>query len=101
MTRNQVSRFHRLGRSLMSGILLGLVWPATGFANHVTLHSLDDSVELSGELIGVEEGFYIVNSLMGQMRFPVDSVTCEGEGCPQIPPPALCVWGALIPWGTG
>ncbi len=101
MTRNQVSRFHRLGRSLMSGILLGLVWPATGFSNHVTLHSLDDSVELSGELIGIEEGFYVVNSVMGQMRFPVDSVTCEGEGCPAEPTTSAVRMGGSDSMGYG
>lgn len=47
----------------------------------VTLTSLDGSLRVSGNVIEVSEGAYIVATDLGEMRIEANLVSCEGAGC--------------------
>ncbi len=54
------------------------------FAQTVVLKANDGSVDVSGELISFEDGFYTIRTQLGQMRMSAARVSCEGSACPQI-----------------
>jgi len=72
-------------KALAAGLtVLSLSVPFSAMAGHVRLVSLDGAVELSGELIGFEDGKYILSAGDGTYRIPVENVTCVGDACPVI-----------------
>lgn len=48
----------------------------------VELRSLNGQTRLIGELSGVEDGFFIVRTELGELSISIQTVTCEGAGCP-------------------
>lgn len=61
-----------------------LILPAIAQADHVKLYSIDGSVEIVGELVGVENNAYVIVTALGKLTVPIDSVTCEGAECPSV-----------------
>lgn len=49
----------------------------------VTLVSADGSATVQGNLIDVTDTEYVLATNLGEFRIKSDSVTCEGEGCPE------------------
>ena len=70
-----------LGASLAIGITVGT---AAQNRTPVTLTAIDGSMSISGSLISVGDGSYLVKTAVGELRLPADQVTCEGIGCPGI-----------------
>lgn len=46
------------------------------------LKARDGSTSLLGELLGVEDGFYIIRTEIGELKINIASATCEGISCP-------------------
>lgn len=53
-------------------------------AQEVILKANDGSVDVSGELVSFEDGFYTIRTSLGQMRMSAARVSCVGDACPQI-----------------
>lgn len=71
--------------------LLGLV--ASGFLsvqaasaqdNLVTLRSVDQNFEATGELVSSDQNFYVLRTIIGEMNVPRAEVQCIGEACPAL-----------------
>ncbi len=56
----------------------------------VVLTSKDGSASISGDLIEIVDGEYLLATAFGEQRIAVDRVDCKGEGCIAVPesPPA-------------
>lgn len=50
--------------------------------NFVTLRSLDQNFEASGELVSSDADFYVLRTIVGEMNIPRSEVECLGENCP-------------------
>jgi phosphate transport system substrate-binding protein len=50
----------------------------------VVLNSIDDETRISGELLAVEEGHYVIRNALGEFRVAAGNVSCEGPACPVI-----------------
>ena len=50
----------------------------------MVLKANDGSVDITGELLSFEDGFYTIRSVLGDMRISAARMSCEGAGCPQI-----------------
>lgn len=57
-------------------------------AQQVKLISNDGGIVLSGTITDFDETHYTIDTSMGPVRALIDKVTCEGEACPVIIPPA-------------
>jgi phosphate transport system substrate-binding protein len=58
----------------------------------VVLTQNNATASKSGQLLGFEDGFYILlTEDGGTIRVPSDAVTCEGPGCPEVASEALVV----------
>ncbi len=53
-------------------------------AQNVVLKANDGSVDVSGELVSFEDGFYTIRTQLGQMRMSAARVSCQGDACPQL-----------------
>lgn len=51
-------------------------------ADVVTVTSVDGEMSITGELLGVEEGAYVMSTTIGVFRLGLDEVTCDGAACP-------------------
>ena len=88
-----------LKKTLLASSFLCLAAPA--IAQDVTLSAIDGSIDITGELIGVDGDNYIIDSDYGQLRVQVSSVTCEGPGCPVeevLGPDSVVEWDVSL-WG--
>jgi len=47
----------------------------------IKLTSLDGAAVVTGELLEVTDGKYVVSTSVGVVKIPVDLVICEGDGC--------------------
>ena len=56
-------------------------------AEPVVLVSNDGYTRIEGDLLKLDNDFYVVATSVGQIRIPVADVRCEGAGCP-APEPA-------------
>jgi len=61
----------------------------------VVLTSLDGATKMEGDLVRVESGDYVLSTIIGEMRAPVDQVTCIGTGCVE-PTPEPVLGGKVI-----
>ena len=61
----------------------------------ITLTSHDGSAQLSGDLLEVVDGQYVVASDVGEVRIDIDLVTCDGDGCPEQEP-AQTIGGPVV-----
>ncbi|MBL1436508.1 MAG: substrate-binding domain-containing protein [Rhodobacteraceae bacterium] len=50
--------------------------------NMVTLRSIDQNFEATGELVSSDEEFYVLRTIIGEMNVPRSEVNCIGEACP-------------------
>ena len=50
--------------------------------NIVTLRSLDQNFEASGELVSADKDFYVLRTIVGDMNVPRSEVECLGDACP-------------------
>ncbi|MEM9585213.1 MAG: phosphate ABC transporter substrate-binding/OmpA family protein [Pseudomonadota bacterium] len=56
--------------------------PTTASAEDVTLKSADGTVDLVGEFVALEDGVYILRTVLGDIRVAASRVRCEGAACP-------------------
>ena len=65
-------------------VAIGFITAGTAFAqdNTVTLRSLDQNFEASGELVSSDRDFYVLRTIVGEMNVPRSEVDCIGEACP-------------------
>ncbi|MFG5382591.1 substrate-binding domain-containing protein [Yoonia sp. R2-816] len=75
------SRVLRNG-TFLTTTFLALQTVATGaMADEVTLTSNDGSIEITGEIVEVEEETVVVNTDLGQLRLQLGAFRCVGEDC--------------------
>lgn len=54
------------------------------FAQDVVLSANDGSVDVQGELISFDDGFYTIRTPIGEMRMSAARVSCVGVACPVL-----------------
>ena len=69
----------------LSAVCLG---SAHAVADPVVLTSNDGYTSFEGDLVGIDNNFYILNTSVGEVKIPQSGVTCNGSGCPAPPPAA-------------
>ncbi|SEQ88136.1 substrate-binding domain-containing protein [Thalassovita taeanensis] len=62
--------------------LLGFSVPV--WAQDVTLISQDETVEISGTLLGFDGEYYRLDTIYGELTVDGSGVKCEGPGCPSL-----------------
>ncbi len=50
--------------------------------NMVTLRSIDQNFEATGELVSSDSEFYVLRTIIGEMNVPKSEVECIGDACP-------------------
>ncbi|KJZ20682.1 phosphate ABC transporter substrate-binding/OmpA family protein [Loktanella sp. S4079] len=50
----------------------------------VTLREKSGSMELTGQLVALEDGAYVLDTALGELRLSQDLMICDGPGCPTI-----------------
>ncbi|WP_106745016.1 phosphate ABC transporter substrate-binding/OmpA family protein [Yoonia maritima] len=50
----------------------------------VTLLTKAGDMELNGRLIALEDGAYVLETALGELRVPAENMICVGDGCPEI-----------------
>lgn len=65
-------------------VAAGLFFPHAALAESVTLTSTDGSMSLDGDLLGVEDGNYVIRTSLGDLRVATSSMICTGAGCPSL-----------------
>lgn len=65
----------------------------------ILLTSLDGATKMKGNLLEIVDGQYVLATVIGEMRVPVDQVTCEGSGC--VAPVAEPVLGGQVTLTSG
>ena len=81
-----------LKRSAASvALLAGLMTPVAGMADEVTLRSTDGTINVTGELVEVKDGSYIIRTALGELGIAQSRVVCEGAACPSFEPEAVDV----------
>ena len=74
-----------LKRSAASvALLAGLMTPVAGMADEVTLRSTDGTINVTGELVEVKDGSYIIRTALGELGIAQSRVVCEGAACPSF-----------------
>ncbi len=65
-------------------ILVGMFFATLVSAQEssVTLRSLDQNFEATGELVSSNADFYVLRTIIGEMNVPRDEVECIGDACP-------------------
>ncbi len=76
---------------LLAWATLPLIFAALLFATKpalanglVTLKSLDHTLEVTGVLKSAENGFYTIETLLGDVKVEIEKVTCFGYYCPDM-----------------
>ena len=72
-------------------LLAGLMTPVAGMADEVTLRSTDGTINVTGELVEVRDGSYIIRTALGELGIAQSRVVCEGAACPVFEPAAVDV----------
>lgn len=72
------------GTSSLCGLALAaaIFAPAAAVADNVNLKSLDGSIDINGEFVGVENNTFIIRTAFGELEIDADRVRCTGIGCP-------------------
>lgn len=68
------------GFALITGVALS----SAANAEEVTLRSPDGTINIEGELLGFDDGVYLIRSVLGEVRLSASRVSCEGAGCPEL-----------------
>lgn len=58
--------------------------PVAAQDNTIVLKSSDGSANLTGQLVGFNDGFYTIDTDIGRFRVSSARMTCEGDACPEI-----------------
>ena len=56
--------------------------PALAQDNKVLLLSSDGTINIEGDLISVTDGYYLIQTGLGDLRVGFDRVSCQGAACP-------------------
>ncbi len=79
------------------GATLALLAPAAiAQDNTVTLQSPDKKISVTGELLSVDDGFYVIKTVVGEMTVSRDLVTCDGTACPVAEPEVAADDGTVV-----
>jgi len=77
--------------------------PMSAAAQVVTLLSGDGAINIEGEIRGIEDGEYVIQTNLGPLRIEVSRVECIGEGCPDLaalaPDDGTITWRVSL-WGA-
>jgi len=83
---NKTTRKFAVAMIALSTVVSGTAFAGSNMAQDeamVNLKSLDGTLNLVGELTGLEYGYYNINVKgFGLMRIDADEVTCKGDACP-------------------
>ena len=63
-------------------LMAGLAAPMSAMADDVVLRSTDGTINVTGELVEVSNGSYVVRTALGELSIAVSRVVCEGDACP-------------------
>lgn len=70
--------------SKLSAVFLAVITcTSVSYAAPVTLKSTSGGVELKGELLSFENGFYVLETALGALDVDARTVTCLGDACPK------------------
>ena len=83
------NKFKRSAASV--ALLAGLMTPVAGMAEDVTLRSTDGTINVTGELVEVKDGSYIIRTALGELGIAQSRVVCEGAACPAFEPAVVDV----------
>ena len=75
----------QLNKLISWGLLAaGILYSSLAMAqeNMVTLRSVDQNFEATGELVSSDADFYVLRTIIGEMNVPRSEVECIGEACP-------------------
>ncbi|WP_428545767.1 hypothetical protein [Profundibacter sp.] len=79
------------------GATLALLAPAaTAQDNMVTLQSPDKNISVKGELLSADDSFYVIKTVVGEMKVNRDLVSCEGAACPGAEPAVAADDGTVV-----
>lgn len=85
MWHNETSwRYQMLLLRLLSVSLMISTFSQAAWANPITLKSTSSPITLVGELIGFDNGMYLIETDLGQLEVDARTVTCSGTACPDI-----------------
>ncbi len=65
---------------ILAGVLFASI--ASAQENSVTLRSMDQNFEATGELVSSDDEFYVLRTIIGEMNVPRSEVECIGDACP-------------------
>lgn len=65
-------------------LIAAVAFPTEAISSEVRLRSSDGSVDMSGELVDVLDGYYVIRTDLGDLRISTASVSCEGDACPTL-----------------
>ncbi len=71
-----------------AGVAFLCVLSSSAIAEPVVLVSNDGFISFEGELLALDDNFYVVRTSVGEVRIPVSDVSCKGAGCPVAVPVA-------------
>ncbi len=57
--------------------------PAVAQDSQVLLLSSDGTINIEGDLISVTDGYYLIQTNLGDLRVGFDRVSCQGAACPE------------------
>lgn len=65
-------------------LIVGLTAPLAAWAQEVTLRSTDGTINVTGELVGLDDGAYLIRTPLGELSIAASRVVCEGDACPEL-----------------
>lgn len=71
-------------RAAFLAALFSFLTPFATLAQDVTLISRDNTIQLSGTLLGFDGEFYRIETIYGELTVDGSGVLCEGPGCPSL-----------------
>ena len=74
-------------RCAITGLLplaVSMFVSVAAYAEPVSLRSADGTIELTGELVGFNDGNYVIATDLGELTISSRRVRCVGEACPEI-----------------
>jgi len=78
-------KFSHVTAAALCAMTGAVMVPSFAMAEVVTLSASDGSVSIKGNMLGLDEGFFIIETALGTMRVDSAGVICEGEACPAPP----------------
>lgn len=76
-----------LSLRLAALVALTTTAPLASAANEVEISSPDETIRVTGKLVGFDGTSYTIQTSLGNLSFGVGDVVCTGEACPYIKPP--------------